>query len=441
LFSPSTLASLIWSVKFEREKSCAPFHHFGTARLVIPPRLDQMKGGALMATTIRRIRKSVQKIVARAGLTPAQEDLFADVVQGICQTSSCHLSEIARALGENERLIVTEQRLSDGLARPSLDDDSVLDAYLHLVAPAARRMPFVVVDPTELVKPYGRAFENLDTVRDASDRRKPLEHGYWTVQIEATNEHNQTLPLLTQVFSTKAEGFEGWRETFANAASRVLQAVGDSAVWIFDRAFDGIEWMRICETLGLSWLIRQQQTRHICVATGATYDMRVFAGSLHRPHRLKLPYVDKKTHKRKYYAVQYGYVPVRVPDLDADLYLIVVQRPTREPLVLLTSVRIKTSRQAGELVLAYMRRWGVEDAIRSWKQNTGIEDFRVRNWDSIRRLVLCSMIACGLQALLLLTRPSVAQRFIARVKVFIADVLFRQYRLWAGIQDALLSGA
>lgn len=394
-----------------------------------------------MANTIRRIRKSVHKIAVRAGLTSAQAKLSADIVQGICQTSSCHLSDIARALREDERLIVTEQRLSDGLGRPTMDDESVLDAYLSLVAPAAQRMPFVVIDPTELVKPYGKAFENLDTVRDASDRRKPLEPGYWTIQIEATNELNQTLPLLTQVFSTKAEGYEGWNETFANAAKRVLRAVGNGKIWIFDRAFDGIEWMGICETLGVSWLIRQQQTRHICVATGATYDMHVFAASLDRPHGLKIPYVDKKTHERKYYEVQFGYVPVRVPALNADLYLIVVQRPARDPLVLLTSVRIKTCRQASELVLAYMRRWGVEDAIRFWKQNTGIEDFRVRNWDSIRRLALFSMIACGLQALLLLTRPSAAQKFMARVKVFIAHVLFQQYRLWAGIQDALRSGA
>ncbi len=75
-----------------------------------------------MATTIRRIRKSVQKIGADAGLTPAQVELSADIVQGICQTSSCHLSDIARTLGEDERLIVTEQRLSEGLTRPTMDD-------------------------------------------------------------------------------------------------------------------------------------------------------------------------------------------------------------------------------------------------------------------------------------------------------------------------------
>jgi hypothetical protein len=51
------------------------------------------------------------------------------------------------------------------------------------------------------------------------------------------------------------------------------------------------------------------------------------------------------------------------------------------------------------------------------------------------------MLACGIQALWLLTRPAMAKRLIARVKVFIKEVPFKNYRLWDGVQDALQSGA
>jgi hypothetical protein len=394
-----------------------------------------------MARTIRRIRKSVQKIASEAGLTPAQTRLAADIVQGISQTNCCHLSEIGRALREKVPLQVTEQRLSEGLARPRFADEELVDAYLGHVLGAARRMPFVAVDPTELVKPYGRAFQYLGTVRDASDRRKPLERGYWVVRIEATDQHNQCLPLYTEVFSTKAPDYAGWHETFADAVERVASQLDNDAVWLFDRAFDAMEWLQVCQTVGLRWVIRQQQTRHVELANGVKCDMRALASGLHRPHALRIPYVCKKTHQRKSYPVQFGFVPVRLPDLEAALYLIVVQRPCRDPLVLLSNERIRTSGQAAHLVLGYMRRWGVEDGIRFWKQKTGIEDLRVRNWHSIRRLGLLSMIACGLQALLLLTRPSLARRFIAKVKVFIPDVPFVQYRLWDGIRAALLAEA
>ena len=393
-----------------------------------------------MGKTSRRTRESVQKIAKQAGLTPAQRRLAADIVQGISQSESCHLSEIGRALGENVPLKVTEHRLSEGLARPSFASEALADAYLEHVASAARRMAFVAVDPTELVKRYGREFEHLDTVRDASDRRKHLEPGYWAVRIEATDHDNQTLPLYTEVFSTKAPDFAGWNETFETAVRRVVSHLGREAIWLFDRAFDGLTWMRACQELSLHWVIRQQQTRHIELADGSRHLMSELVSTLRCLYEQWVPYVNKKTHEMDFYRVEYGYAPMRVPKLEAPLYLIVVRRPNREPLALLTNVRVRSKTQAAELLLAYMRRWGAEDGIRFWKQNTGIEDLRVRNYHAIRCLALLAMVAHGMQALLLLTRPALARRIMATVKAFIPQVPFMQYRLWDGIRNALLAG-
>jgi hypothetical protein len=394
-----------------------------------------------MATTIRRIEKSVQKIAKTAGISAEEAALAADVVVGISRTRSCHLSQIARALGEAEPLIVTERRLSEALADDESALDDLQDGYLREVAGAARRMPFVVVDPTEIAKPYGRAFEHLDTVRDASDRRKNLESGYWCVRIEATDEANHTLPLYTEVFSTKAPEYAGWNETFWNAMEDVIEHVGRDATWVFDRAFDGLEHMRKFEELALTWLIRQQQNRNIQLPNGVGYSMDKFAFWLNKPHETLIPYVDKSTHELKHFPVHFGFAPIRLPGLDADIYLIAVQRPNRDLLVLLTNRRPRGVKEAAALVRAYMRRWGVEDGIRFWKQATNVEDFRVRNWNSIRRLAVLSAIATGIQALWLIRRPSLAARYIARVKVFIEHVLFQNYRLWDGVADALLAEA
>ena len=51
------------------------------------------------------------------------------------------------------------------------------------------------------------------------------------------------------------------------------------------------------------------------------------------------------------------------------------------------------------------------------------------------------MLAYGIQALWLLTRPAMANRLILRVKVFIENVAFQYYRLFDGVRDALLKGA
>jgi len=394
-----------------------------------------------MASTIRRIGKSVQKIAKSAGIPAKDAALAADVITGISQKGSCHLSEIARALDEDAPLIKTERRLSEGLSDDGSELDELQTGYLHEVGDAARTMPFIAVDPTEIVKPYGRSFEHLDTVRDASDPRKNLEPGYWCVRIEATNEGNQTLPLYTEAFSTKDPDYAGWNETFWNAVETVMPYVDPKAMWIFDRAFDGIEHIRKFQQLGIPWMIRQQQNRHIELANGVGYSMERFAFWLDKPHETLVPYVDKSTHDVKHFRVTFGYAPIRLPGLDAELYLIAVCRPNRDVLVLLTNRRPRSVKAAATLVRTYMRRWGVEDGIRFWKQKTNIEDLRVRNWNSIRRLVMLSAIATGIQALWLLRRPTLAARYIARVKVFIEHVLFQNYRLWDGVTDALLSKA
>jgi hypothetical protein len=60
-------------------------------------------------------------------------------------------------------------------------------------------------------------------------------------------------------------------------------------------------------------------------------------------------------------------------------------------------------------------RWGTEEATRAFKQLSGVEDFRVRKWESIPRLTFMASMAVGIQALLLIRRARTATRYIARV--------------------------
>lgn len=131
-----------------------------------------------MASTIRRLRKAVQKVAKAGGVSAEDTKLAADIVCSITRNERCHLSAVARMLKEPVPLIDTVRRLSEHLA----DDESTLDGmrvgWLCTAAPIARRMPFIAVDLTDISKPHGKAFEHLDIVRDASDPRKHLEPGY-----------------------------------------------------------------------------------------------------------------------------------------------------------------------------------------------------------------------------------------------------------------------
>jgi hypothetical protein len=394
-----------------------------------------------MATTVRRIRKFVQKIAQKAEVDPAETKLAQDCVVGICKTGSCKVSDIARTVAGNRNFRETARWFYDSLAETDSNLDRLRHDWLREVKKTADKMPFIAVDPSDIIKLHGKKFDFLDIVRDASDRDKRKGPGFPTIQIEATDEEHRNLPLWHEVFSTVHPNYRGWYETIGWAIIKVLAHTGRSATWLFDRGCDAGDFYPIILALGIKWVVRQLQTRNVIIGNGETILMRDLAESLRKPHEVEVPYVSKKTHEIKHWQLHFGYAPVRLPGIPGRFWMIVVTGLRDEDMVLLTNDDIQSVDQARRIVLAYMRRWGIEEGIRCWKQKTGVEDFRVRDWDSIRRLTFFSMLAYGIQALWLLTSPATAKRLISRVKVFIEHVPFEHYRLWDGVNDALLSGA
>jgi hypothetical protein len=387
------------------------------------------------------LRKFVQKSAKLADLSDEESRLATAIVAAISKNETCLVSDVARTLGGDGDLRKIARPFYDGLSRKRSGLDDLPDAWLRLVAPTADRMPFIAVDPSDIAKPHGKAFDNLDIVRDASDRDKRKLPGFHTVQIEATDDRHRNLPLWHQVFSTVAPGYHGWYETIGRAVEAVLARLGRDATWLFDRGCDAGDFYDFLLRLHITWVVRQLQTRNVIFGNGKTVLMADLAASLSKPHDILIPYVHKKTHEVRCWPARFGFAPVRLPDRDGRLWMIVVTGLREEDMVLLTNDEIASPDDAARIVLAYMRRWGIEEGVRCWKQKTGVEGFRVRNWNSIRRLTFLSMLAYGIQALWLIARPASARRLIARVKVFIKEVLFLNYRLWDGVKDALISGA
>ena len=75
---------------------------------------------------------------------------------GIAAAQDCKLSQLARALAEPITLKKTEERLSHHLAQPHLG----AAVQAQLVSQAARRIraeTLIVIDPTDVRKPYAQA--------------------------------------------------------------------------------------------------------------------------------------------------------------------------------------------------------------------------------------------------------------------------------------------
>jgi hypothetical protein len=396
------------------------------------------KEDAQMATILGRTKKYVKKLANAGRLSAGLCALTVQTVAGILQSKSVHLSEIGRSLNESVPLIDTERRLSKEMANKDYDDEELRHAYLKIASRAIQKCPYIIGDTTDLSKPYGKAFEYLDQVRDASSKDKHIEPGYWAILLEGTTRDHKNVPINLEVFSTKDPEYMGWYETIKSAFVRVMSSIPQGADWLLDRGFDDIKIMELLNVNGRFWTIRQRQDRNVVVAW-MRWNMAELAQSLLTPHRAWVPYVDKRTHEPMEWQVQFNAIPVELPGIEGTYTLIVVDTGRKERVVLLSNRRSRDPRSVARLIRAYMRRWGVEEGIRLLKQKTSLEDFRVRRWTSIRRLALMAMLAYGFAALMVHYAPKMAERIINNVKVFIPVVMFPYYRLLDGIAAELAS--
>jgi hypothetical protein len=268
--------------------------------------------------------------------------------------------------------------------------------------------------------------------------------GYWTVQIEAGNGTGDHLPLCQELFSTQdpayqALGENAWTRTFQSAIERVLAHLGHEGIWLMDRGFDDIVWMSWMHANVQQTVIRMKANRLVHPGTKQEKAMNVgrLAETLEARHTTQIRYVDKSNHQEKFRSIPFTWAPIWVEGVDHALYLIVAHTGRKRPLLLVTDHRPESSEDAGELIQAYLERWGSEEVTRACKQLTGLERIRVRSLSAMRRLLWLAMIAVGIQALLLLTRPRLRRALLDRAKEFIPKVRFVAYRLWRVVQADL----
>jgi hypothetical protein len=268
--------------------------------------------------------------------------------------------------------------------------------------------------------------------------------GYWTVQIEAGNGTGDHLPLCQELFSTQdpayqALGENAWTRTFQSAIERVLAHLGHEGIWLMDRGFDDTFWMSWMHANVQQTVIRMKANRLVHPGTKQEKAMNVgrLAETLEARHTTQIRYVDKSNHQEKFRSIPFTWAPIWVEGVDHALYLIVAHTGRKRPLLLVTDHRPESSEDAGELIQAYLERWGSEEVTRACKQLTGLERIRVRSLLAMRRLLWLAMIAVGIQALLLLTRPRLRRALLDRAKEFIPKVRFVAYRLWRVVQADL----
>ena len=78
-------------------------------------------------------------------------------------------------------------------------DISILHRYINKVFSYTKmKRLFFMVDDSDIIKPYGKAFENLGTVRDGSSLKNEYEKGYLITSISCLSNDKDPIPVYNK---------------------------------------------------------------------------------------------------------------------------------------------------------------------------------------------------------------------------------------------------
>src|SRR5262249_14754700 len=190
----------------------------------------------------------------------------------------------------------------------------------------------------------------------------------------------QLFPLILEPLRTYAGAPTSENAEISRYVLQINEAAGGKGTWLLDRGFDRdalmLPWLR----RQVAFVIRQRGDRCVCLADGRSLAIKAVAAELQPPAW------PRRWPKGGYTTSREVWLP-EAPD-QALLLIVHWRRPNAEPLMLLASPAARRpSRRSEWFVKAYHRRWGVEDATWAIKQRLHLEDFLVRSWMSIRRML------------------------------------------------------
>lgn len=389
-----------------------------------------------------KIKRQITQFAGRLtdGWAKPLRRFVSQMLYGIQAAEDVKVSNIARSLNEEVRLIKTENRLCRNLAREDLTDR--INRFLMWEgAGAVQEDTVLALDLGDLSKKYARCMEHLATVRDGSTGE--LSKGYWLCEVLAAHPYgDRIVPLYGELYSQEAESFESENAEMLRAIERVSQATDKRGIWAIDRGGDRRKILIPLLDQGLRFVVRQDGDRHVLLAGGEKCSVQEAARRCATP--IERTVEVERDGRRTRLTLHLGSMPVKLPErVYTPLWLVVIRGFGKEPILLLTNLA-PTPDQPHAVWIAdiYLTRWKCEEAYRFVKQAYGLEDVRVRSYVALRNVYVLVMAVLYFVSVVIGAKAKLSlifKRVCEKAKRFYEIATFYQYAVADGIHRLLFS--
>lgn len=333
---------------------------------------------------------------------------FAQAVKGIIAASVPIVTRMAAAVLQSRdprRTFHVAKRFYRWLENPRLHHRDLLKpAYAQtrsLFQDEEEPYIPVLLDFTNLEKPYGYRFEALSTLKASGLRTGPrcregMVPGYNQLVALALGKDKVGLTFAKTISYVTKDFVSLNREIFRAIRYSHVVLQGRKIRVICDRGFDDEKTFAFVVSLDEEFVIRLYHDRLLRLPQGEGWQeqsLQEIVRHLPRPLRFEARFKIRGRWRKS--LVTLGYCQVWLPGHQHPYWLVVSEvYGLSQRWVLLTNVPVTSLEQAREIWDNYRRRWRVEETFR-FLQREGLrwDDFKVLSLEAIRRLINVVLIA------------------------------------------------
>ena len=334
----------------------------------------------------REILNFSEKIAKK--LSKSEKKFIQDIEYGIAASGSCLISDISRSLNEDIKLKNTIERLCDNLN--SFDDTETLyNNYIEEIGDIYGKEPVVLFDDSDISKVYGKKFEDLDDVIDASSQDKKVTKGYHVCEATIlTEKENQLISVYSQIYSCKSKDFKSMNDYTFKSIEAAKKVLNRKFIGVFDRGYDN---NKIIDYMDDNYFVIRMNDRRVFLFKGKKKNVYEEAKKRKGKIRMTLWFDDNEE-----YEVYISHTKVTLPHNGKDYELVFCYGLSEErPLILLTNRKIHSKDDVIKVVRLYFSRWRIEEYFRAKKQEYKFENIRLRTLKGINNLNLFLTIHLG----------------------------------------------
>ena len=334
----------------------------------------------------REILNFSEKIAKK--LSKSEKKFIQDIEYGIAASGSCLISDISRSLNEDIKLKNTIERLCDNLN--SFDDvETLYNNYIEEIGDIYGKEPVVLFDDSDISKVYGKKFEDLDDVIDASSQDKKVTKGYHVCEATIlTEKENQLISVYSQIYSCKSKDFKSMNDYTFKSIEAAKKVLNRKFIGVFDRGYDD---NKIIDYMDDNYFVIRMNDRRVFLFKGKKKNVYEEAKKRKGKIRMTLWFDDNEE-----YEVYISHTKVTLPHNGKDYELVFCYGLSEErPLILLTNRKIHSKDDVIKVVRLYFSRWRIEEYFRAKKQEYKFENIRLRTLKGINNLNLFLTIHLG----------------------------------------------